>query len=163
VAVQAQKSVWQRGLEARILLQRALAGANRLPQDAMQAVAAGASAELATAFAGLAADAAALLGDLLQLMGALGEQNPAVGEAAAAAAAAEGGGAKAGGKRWRSGAQQQQQEEEGQCGELWEQLDAAYASFVPFRDASIDRWHRKTLLTTGAAPLPLQHLPAWCF
>lgn len=30
--MQAQKAVWQRGLEARILLQRALAGANRLPQ-----------------------------------------------------------------------------------------------------------------------------------
>ena len=30
--MQAQKTVWQRGLEARILLQRALAGANRLPQ-----------------------------------------------------------------------------------------------------------------------------------
>ena len=153
VAVQAQKSVWQRGLEARILLQRALAGANRLPQGGMQAAAAGASGELATAFAGLAADAAALLGDLLQLMGALGEQNPAVGEAAAAAA--EGGGTKVGAKRRRNGAQQQQEEEVGQCGELWEQLDAAYASFVPFRDASIDRWHRKTLLTTGAAPLPL--------
>ena len=39
VAVQAQKSVWQRGLEARILLQRALAGANRLPQGGMQAAA----------------------------------------------------------------------------------------------------------------------------
>jgi hypothetical protein len=32
LAVRAQQQLWQRGLEARILLQRALQGANRLPQ-----------------------------------------------------------------------------------------------------------------------------------
>lgn len=32
LAVQAQQALWQRGLELRILLQRALQGANRLPQ-----------------------------------------------------------------------------------------------------------------------------------
>ncbi len=35
--------------------------------------------------------------------------------------------------------------------QLWTQLEDLYSSFAPFRDASIDRWHRKTTLTTGAA------------
>ena len=78
--------MWQRGLEARILLQRQLAGANRLPQGAMQAAAAASDPQLDAAYRGLAADASALLDDMLQLLGALAEQNPAIGEAAAAAA-----------------------------------------------------------------------------
>lgn len=162
---QAQKAVWQRGLEARILLQRALAGGNRLPQGEMQAAAAASSADIAAAFGGLAADASALLQDLLQLLGALAGQNPAVAEAAAtaggaqAAAAAEGSGG--GHKRARAeadGSEEQQQdavqpaagqEQRPGADALWGQVEAAYAAFGPFRDASIDRWHRKTTLTAG--------------
>jgi hypothetical protein len=61
----------------------------------------------------------------------------AVGEAAA--------GAQAGEKRRReegSGVPASEQ--------LWDRLDDLYSSFAPFRDASLDRWHRKTTLTTGA-------------
>lgn len=168
-ASQAQKAVWQRGLEARILLQRALAGGNRLPQGEMQEAAAASSADLAAAFGGLAADASALLQDLLQLLGALAGQNPAVAEAAAAAgasgqaaAAAEGSGGRhkraradeEGGEGQRQdGAQPAAagQEQRPGADALWGQVEAAYAAFGPFRDASIDRWHRKTTLTAGRA------------
>ena len=140
--------MWQRGLEARILLQRQLAGANRLPQGAMQAAAAASDPQLDAAYRGLAADASALLDDMLQLLGALAEQNPAIGEAAAAAgvAAPEARGG-AGGDAQQAAQQQGQRGSEA----LWERLDAAYAGVAPFRDASIDRWHRKTALTSGAA------------
>ncbi len=156
---QAQKAVWQRGLEARILLQRTLAGGNRLPQGEMQAAAAASCADMAAAFGGLAADASALLQDLLQLLGALAGQNPAVAEAAAAAgagaqaaAAAEGSGGGHKRARGEADGSDEQQQDAGQAPAaeaLWGQVEAAYAAFAAFRDASIDRWHRKTTLTAG--------------
>ena len=73
---------------------------------------------------------------LLDLQAAMLQQNPAIlreaGEAKrlrAAEDAQEGGSAK------------------------WRRLDGAYAEVGPFRDASLDRWHRKTLLSSGGAAL----------
>lgn len=217
LAVQAQKAVWQRGLEARILLQRSLAAANRLPQvrpagarnaaacaaccrprvapgaaarrspapvasltpwapsvnppplcrsapqGEMQAVAAASSPDIAAAFTGLAADAAALAGDLLHLLGALRAQNPAV----AAAAGATGAGGAAAPAAPAAAAGGGEEAAEAASGEapatpdaLWERVEAGYASFAPFRDASIDRWHRKTMLTAGEW-VPLRRWRPW--
>ncbi|KAL4452760.1 hypothetical protein ABPG75_008422 [Micractinium tetrahymenae] len=152
LAVQAQKAVWQRGLESRILLQRALVGANRLPQGEMAAVTAGSAPDMAAAFAGLAADAAALAGELLQLLGALAEQNPAVGEASAAAGVQPPSAAAAAAASGQHAAEQQGGQPPASDA-LWPQIEASYAGFAAFRDASIDRWHRKTMLTTGGAAL----------
>jgi protein AATF/BFR2 len=144
-AVRAQREVWARALEARIVLQRALAGANRLPRGRSAAAARAADPELAAGLAGVAADAAGLLGDLLAVLRALGDANPAVGAAAAAA-----GGGAAPRKRRRAA-------EPGPGAPpaaLWAALDAAYADLAPFRDASLDRWHRKAVLAgadTGGA------------
>lgn len=112
----------------------------------MAAVAASSAPDMAAAFAGLAADAAALAGELLQLLGALAGQNPAVGEAAAAA------GVQPPSAPAAADAQQAAEQQGGQppaSEALWAQIEASYAGFAPFRDASIDRWHRKTMLTTG--------------
>ena len=32
-------------------------------------------------------------------------------------------------------------------------MDEAYRRFAPYRDSSLDRWHRKTMLMTGSAAL----------
>jgi hypothetical protein len=140
-AVRAQREVWARALEARIVLQRALAGANRLPRGRSAAAARAADPELAAGLAGVAADAAGLLGDLLAVLRALGDANPAVG---AAAAAADGAAPR---KRRRAA--------EPAAGAppaaLWATLDAAYADLAPFRDASLDRWHRKAVLAGAGA------------
>lgn len=32
-------------------------------------------------------------------------------------------------------------------------MSAAYQRFAPYRDASMDRWHRKTMLMTGSGAL----------
>lgn len=95
---------------------------------------------LADAYAGLAADAADALEQLCALLDALAEQNAGVAETAATV----------GQKRGR-------EDEDGREGgeetprllRLWARLDAAYAGLAPFRDASVDRWHRKTVLTAG--------------
>lgn len=34
-------------------------------------------------------------------------------------------------------------------GALWTRLEAAAAAVAPFRDAALDRWHRKALLAAG--------------
>jgi len=31
----------------------------------------------------------------------------------------------------------------------WQKIEEADAEFAPFRDASLDRWHRKTMLSAG--------------
>jgi hypothetical protein len=126
-------------------------------QGRMQAAAAAADDELAAAFGGLAADASALLADLLSLLRALAAQNPAIADAATAAVGAEeeGRDTPAASKRARhadpaaTAAAAEGEEAGGKAAATWRQLDEAYAAFAPFRDASIDRWHRKTVLTTG--------------
>ena len=39
------------------------------------------------------------------------------------------------------------------AGQQWQRLDAAYQRFASFRDSSMDRWHRKTMLMTGSGAL----------
>ena len=41
----------------------------------------------------------------------------------------------------------------GDAAEAWQALERASAEIAPFRDASLDRWHRKTLLSSGGAAL----------
>lgn len=36
-----------------------------------------------------------------------------------------------------------------QTGTLWARLEAAAGAVAPFRDAALDRWHRKALLAAG--------------
>ena len=38
-------------------------------------------------------------------------------------------------------------------GQRWQRVDEAYRRFAPYRDSSLDRWHRKTMLMTGSAAL----------
>ena len=35
----------------------------------------------------------------------------------------------------------------------WQRVDAAYSRLAPYRDASMDRWHRKTMLMTGSGAM----------
>ena len=141
LAVRAQRSLWESGLEVRILLQKALQAGNRLPQSDAHRVAKVLDPELASGLNGLARDAASVVEDLLSLLGSLEEQHPAIGEAAAAA----------GVKRKRSNEEGGEEEGGARSDRLWTQLEDNYRRFAPFRDASIDRWHRKTVLSSGTA------------
>lgn len=38
-------------------------------------------------------------------------------------------------------------------GQQWQRVDEAYWRFAPYKDSSLDRWHRKTMLMTGSAAL----------
>ena len=148
LAVRAQRSLWDSGLELRILLQKALQSGNRLPQSEGHRVAMAMDPELETGLKGLARDAAGVVDDLLSLLSSMEEQHPAIGEAAEAAGI--------GNKRKQRESDDDEEIDKLHQGEsmsdrLWSQLDEAYQRFVPFRDASIDRWHRKTVLASGSA------------
>ncbi|KAK9841761.1 hypothetical protein WJX81_001171 [Elliptochloris bilobata] len=138
VALRNQRAVWEAVLEQRILLQRCLQAANRLPYAECHAAAAAATPELRSGFAGLADACGATLGSLLELQAALVRQHPAASAAAAAVEAARGSGADA----WSANGAID-------SGALWARLEAARAAVAPFRDAALDRWHRKALLAAG--------------
>jgi protein AATF/BFR2 len=110
---------------------------------------------------------AGLLEDLLQLHTAAASQHPAA--AAALAAGSQPGeqqqqqqqaaGAAAGRKRSHAAAsasdqQPQQAAGAGGLGEaLWAQVEGAVTGLAPFRDAALDKWHRRTVLSSGGAAL----------
>ena len=91
-----------------------------------------------TAFAACLQASSAAVAALLELHGALLVNNPAI--------AAE-------------QPVQPQRPADGSAGtgnaadEAWQALERASAEIAPFRDASLDRWHRKALLSSGSAAL----------
>ena len=141
LAVASQKKIWNRSLEIRILLQKVLQGANRLPQsEGHQAIAMHDTGNCEH-LAHLAKDAADTLDDMLCLLEALEAANPAVKESA---------------EKTYTGIKRNRERNSSNemivgMDELWERLDTAYNRFGLYRDASIDRWHRKTVLSSGMA------------
>lgn len=132
-AVKVQKRLWQSGLEARIMMQKVLQGANKLPGAEAHTVLEDVDPVLAQEMRGVASDAKRTLGDLCEILDCLAEINPAVVSRATGAKPS---------KRRRVG------EEDG-LRACWAALDARYTDFGAFRDASLDRWHRKTMIESG--------------
>jgi protein AATF/BFR2 len=151
-AVASQRRLWNSGLELRILLQRSLQGGNRLPQPEGRSAVAVVDPELDASLKSLAKDAAGAVEDFLDLLGALEEQNTALGRAADTAGVNRArGDADADDDADLETGRQDAAEGNAESEQLWQRLDACYSRFAPYRDASIDRWHRKTVLTTGVA------------
>lgn len=92
---------------------------------------------------GLRSAAAAALSQLLELHDALIAQHPAAATAAAATAAAQ----PPNRKRRRS------PEELSNSDAAWEAVEGAVSDVSGFRDAALDRWHRRTVLASGAGAL----------
>lgn len=158
LAVLHQKQLWDQNLQMRILLQRCLQAANRMPYGAAHTSTLAASQTLAQGYAGLVSSASDTIDDLLSLHTALVEQHPAAQQAVSA-----GVGVSAG----KRGREEEHEEEDGDASaRKWLRIDEEYSKLVPFRDASVDRWHRKTMLISGkqpdtpSSPLPSpSHLP----
>lgn len=132
-AVKVQKKLWQSGLEARIMMQKVLQGANKLPGADAHVVLEDVDPALAQEMRGVATDAKCTLGDVCEILDCLVEINPAV--------ASRESGPKSSKRRRVS-------EEDG-LRACWAALDTRYADFGTFRDASLDRWHRKTMIESG--------------
>lgn len=129
-AVLHQRRLWEQNLELRILLQRCLQAANRMPHGLSHDAAVTANQGLAQGYASLAASASEVIDELLDLHSALVEQHPAAQQSAEAATSSAG-------KRQR---QEVDGESEGdRSASKWQRIDEEYRKLIPFRDASVDR------------------------
>jgi protein AATF/BFR2 len=146
VAVSNQTNLWKKALEARILLQKALAGGNRFPRGSAYTIAVEHSEKAGDALKSLASEASETLSSVCDVLEALMQRNPAV--AGAHAAAGVQGGGEGGSKRKRD---DNEEDEDDASDKGWKRLEGCYKDMQPFRDSSIDRWHRKTVLQTGTA------------
>lgn len=140
LAVLHQKQLWDQNLQMRILLQRCLQAANRLPYGPTHTWALAENSTLADSYTSLIASASETIDELLTLHTALVEQHPAAKENVVANTVANG-------KRRRE--EEEQGDEEEVSVSKWRRIDEEYRKLIPFRDASVDRWHRKTMLISG--------------
>lgn len=139
-----QKRLWDRALELRIRAQRAVSAAHRLPSPQAYEAATLASEPLTAAFSAAKDAAAALVGELIDLHSALIDQNPDIAEAAAAVTATSD--RTAGSPHHSAGHGESQA-----AAQMWARIEEATARWAPYRDASLDRWHRRAALSGGAA------------
>jgi len=154
-AVRSQKAIWERALEARILLQRPIAASARLPRPGARDAVAAASSEVQQGYSQLLGSCQETLDQLLDLHATLLQRHP---QAAATAghhqqqqADAQAADAGAGGKRSRASAGLGGGE--GEAERAWARVEAAVGAAAPFRDGSLDKWHRRTVLSSGTAAL----------
>ncbi|KAK9802014.1 hypothetical protein WJX73_000652 [Symbiochloris irregularis] len=140
VAVKNQCSIWERILEIRILLQKAVGGSHSLPGPAGRAHALQ-DKGVHKAYRECCQGISATLTDLMDLNAALRLQHP-------------------GTKQAESSQQYPHSRQPGSDGkhttpsaELWDDLAAAHEATDTFRDASLDQWYRQVMLQRGSAAM----------
>ena len=146
-AVAAQRTLWERALETRILLQKAVAASNKLPRPPALAAAARGGEEhagVATAAATTACAAAGAVASILEVATVLADR------AAGREEERHGGG----GNLTTAAPSPPTSSSLPETHALWLRLEAALDASSPARDAAFDRWHRKaSLLAGGGAAL----------
>ncbi|CAK9234611.1 unnamed protein product [Sphagnum jensenii] len=138
-AVSHQKMLWDRALEVRIALQKMVQGANQMPGAQVKVVLCEADQEIEKAYQMLTKSAISAIDCLLDLNKVIFLPNTSLTWT---------------GKRER-GTQELVEVEQGKPSSVtesvWNCIDSVHASIVPYRNNSVDRWQRKTQLSTGAA------------
>ena len=159
-AVRRQNEMWEKALQTRIVLQRALNASAKMPTPPYAVALCSADANVTRAMATCAAAARGALDALCSLQAALIDGNPAIAEAAAAGSnpAAGGEGEEAttpagGGKKRKASSAMAAVSKFGllaaPASEVWKSVDSVYERYAAFRDVSIDRWHRKAQVQVG--------------
>ena len=165
-AVRTQNACWERSLRTRIVLQKGLNLAAKMPTPAYHRAMRAADAAVAPALAAAAASARGALGALLRLQAALMDANPAVGEALASGTSDSAKVRETFGESAQHETRDDEKREKRRNGRFyaaaatldlaakpasaaWRAADASFGALVPFRDQSCDRWHRKAQITSG--------------
>ena len=128
-AVKNQKALWDKTLEMRFLLQKAFSTSNKLPKDPSKSRFCSHDQEIEQAYVDLLDSSKQTLGCMLDLQKALLEQNQAA-----------------------KGANDTLPDSNEESDE-WSQVQKLHTRITPFRNTEIDKWQRKTQVTTGAAAL----------
>lgn len=132
-----QQLLWDRHLEIRILLQRALAMSNRLPRPVIYPLVITHSPDCSSQYQQMSGNLRGLLGNLLELHSALAARQTPLAKAMEDVT-------EKGNKRSR---------EEAGLDDLWSEVESHHRVLAPFRDAALDKWHRRTVLSSGAGAL----------
>ncbi|KAL1125317.1 hypothetical protein V6Z11_A13G035800 [Gossypium hirsutum] len=140
-AVKNQKALWDKTLEFRFLLQKAFSSSNRLPRDPVRSSFCTSDEEVSAAYSDLITASKKTLDSLLELEEALLENNPSI------AQSLEGNAGQSSKKL--SGDSNLDMEDD----EEWLRISQMNRRIAAFRDKAVNKWQRKTEVTTGAAAI----------
>ncbi|KAJ6422089.1 hypothetical protein OIU84_027100 [Salix udensis] len=141
-AVKNQKALWDKTLEFRFLLQKAFANSNRLPQEPVRSSFCDSDEVVGMAYADLITSSEKTLESLLELQEALLEKNPSISQSS------NGDSGQVTKKHSKDSTNLDGEEDID-----WLRISEMQKRIAPFRNKSIDKWQRKTQVTTGAAAM----------
>ncbi|XP_058084819.1 uncharacterized protein LOC131232533 isoform X2 [Magnolia sinica] len=136
-AVKNQKALWDKTLELRFLLQKAFSSSNKLPQEPLKSSFCSSDKAVRQVYSDLITSSEQTLNCLLELQEALLEKNPSITQV----------------RNESHKGEDASNNFDGESDEAWLQIHRMHSRVAPFRDSSIDKWQRKTQVTTGAAAL----------
>ncbi|XP_023751285.1 uncharacterized protein LOC111899664 [Lactuca sativa] len=127
-SVKNQGALWDKTLEFRLLLQNSFVNSNRLPQEPIRSSFCNSCEEVKEAYSDLIDSTKKTLDSILKLQEALVEKNPSIVEASKGDAILD--------------ASRKGDEE-------WFKISQMQSKIAPFRNMSVDKWQRKTQVTSG--------------
>ncbi|XP_022154295.1 putative uncharacterized protein DDB_G0270496 [Momordica charantia] len=142
-AVKNQRALWDRSLELRFLLQKAFSNSNRLPKEPVKTSFCELDKAVEVAYSDLITSSKNALNSLLELQEALLENNKHIDQATD--------GHPGGSVKHLESSKTIDTQTEND--EDWSRVAQMNQRIGAFRDKSIDKWHRKTQVTTGAAAI----------
>ncbi|XP_072969391.1 uncharacterized protein [Typha angustifolia] len=140
-AVKNQKALWDKTLEFRFILQKAFSTSNKLPKESVRSSFCNSDEAVSKAYLDLIQSSKQTLSCMLELQEALLEKNPSVVQ-----------GTNGESKEY-NGEHDFPHELKGQDDEEWFCIDRMQRRIAPYRNSAVDKWQRKTQVTTGAAAL----------
>ncbi|KAK4379459.1 hypothetical protein RND71_001321 [Anisodus tanguticus] len=140
-AVKNQKALWDKTLELRFLLQKAFSNSNRLPQEPVRSSFCDSEDTVNEAYSDLVTSSRKTLDSILELQEVLLEKNPSITQSMDVNS----------GKR--SKLLEDSIKSNGEVDEDWQKISQMHSRMAAFRDKSIDKWQRKTQVTSGAAAI----------
>ncbi|KAL0349354.1 UNVERIFIED_CONTAM: protein AATF [Sesamum angustifolium] len=140
-AVKNQRALWDKTLEFRSLLQKPFSSSNRLPQEPVRSLFCDTDSNVSEAYSDLIASSKKALDSMLELQQALLVNNPSITQLGEATPKRD------------SKQLQTSGNSNGDIDEEWLQISQMQSRMTSFRNKSIDKWQRKTQVTTGAAAI----------
>ncbi|KAJ0668706.1 putative apoptosis-antagonizing transcription factor, AATF leucine zipper-containing [Helianthus annuus] len=137
-AVKNQRALWDKTLEFRFLLQKSFSTSNCLPQEPIRSAFCNSSEEVKEAYSDLFDSSKKTLDSILKLQETLIEKNPSIMDATEGDAA-----------QYSKSLDAFKNSTEGD--EEWFRISQMQSRIAPFRNMSVDKWQRKTQVTSGAA------------
>ncbi|CAK8540595.1 unnamed protein product [Lathyrus sativus] len=143
-AAKTQKALWYKILELRFLLQKPFSSSNRLPEESVKASFCESDETVRVAYADLITSSKETLNSMLELQEALIAKNPSVTQAI-------------NGSEKSSKDLEVSYDMDDNLDQEWSQVSRMHNSIASFRDKSINKWQRKTQVTSGAAAIKGKH------